>query len=86
MFSKLPRNLPPAFRPSSIMPFRVREIVEEVLDTPIKIPNYLGFDNPEVHIEKQISPFKNTKHVAEYQNVDVLSLNRYFNNYKKNRE
>ena len=86
MFSKLPQNLIPNFRPGSLTPLRVSEIIEGVLDSPIKIPNYLGFDNPEVIIEKQISPFNNNKHVAEYQNVDITSLNRYFNTYQNNKK
>jgi 1-pyrroline-5-carboxylate dehydrogenase len=68
------------------MPLRVREIVEGVLEQPIKIPNYLGYDNMEIDINKQISPYNNKKHVAEYQNVDLVSLKRYFNNYGENKE
>ena len=86
MFTNLPRNLIPKFRQASLMPLRVREIVEGVLETPVKVPNYLGFDNPVVEIEKQISAYNNQKHVAEYQNVDVVSLKRYFDNYKSNKK
>jgi 1-pyrroline-5-carboxylate dehydrogenase len=86
MFANLPKNLVPCFRQSSLLPFRVKEIVEDVLVNPIKIPNYLGFDNPVVEIKKQISPYNNKKHVAEYQNVDHVSLKRYFNTYEKNKK
>ena len=86
MFANLPRNLIPNFRPSSLMPLRVKEIVEGVLESPVKVPNYLGYDNPVVEIEKQISPYDNSKHIAEYQNVDIASLKRYFNTYHKNKE
>lgn len=86
MFANLPKNLIPNFRPSSLMPLRVKEIVEGVLEYPVKVPNYLGYDNPVVEIEKQISPYDNNKHIAEYQNVDIASLKRYFNTYHKNKE
>ena len=39
MFANLPKNLIPKFRQGSLMPLRVKEIVEDVLETPIKIPN-----------------------------------------------
>ncbi len=85
MFANLPKNLMPKFRQGSPMPLRVKEIVKDVLETPIKIPNYLGLDNPIVDIEKQISSYNNKKHIALYQNVDTLSLKRYFNNYQESK-
>ena len=86
MFANLPKNLIPVFRQSSLLPFRVKEIVEGVLESPLKIPNYLGYDNPIVEVEKQISSYNNNKHIAEYQNVDTSSLKRYFNSYHTNKK
>ena len=83
MLSKLPKNLAPKFIQSAQTPYRIKEIIDNVLNNPVKIPNYLGFDNPIIEIQKQISPFNNNKHIAEYQNVDISSINRYFKNYQK---
>lgn len=86
MLSKLPKNLGPTFIANAKIPYRVREIIDDVLENPIKIPNYLGFDNPIIKINKQISPFNNNKHVALYQNVDNVSLDRYFRKYHSGKE
>ena len=86
MLSKLPKNLAPTFIANAKIPYRVREIIDDVLENPIKIPNYLGFDNPIIKINKQISPFNNNKHVALYQNVDNVSLDRYFRKYHSGKE
>ena len=86
MFTNLPRNLAPKFTPKSLMPLRVKEIVTDVIENPVKIPNYLGYDNPVVEIEKQVSSYSNKHHVAEYQNVDITSLKRRIFNYHKDKK
>ena len=83
MFRKLPKNLAPQFIPMSRTPNRVLEIIEDTLESPVKIPNYLHRDTPFDDFNKQIAPYNIKKHVAEYQNVDSPSLMRYFNNYRK---
>ena len=42
MLNRLPKNLYPNFNTSSRIPLKVREIIENVLENPVKIPNYLG--------------------------------------------
>ena len=34
-------------------------------------------------MKTQVSAYNNKQHIAVYQDVDALSLQRYFNNYKK---
>ena len=58
------------------------EIIEDTLENPVKIPNYLNRDTPfDDGFMKQIAPYNLKKHVSEYQNVDSVSLKRYFKNY-----
>lgn len=83
MLRNLPKNLPPRFIPMSRTPNRVLEIIEDTLETPIPIPNYLHRDTPFTDLKKQIAPYNLKKHVSEYQNVDPTSLTRFFNNYHK---
>ena len=83
MLRKLPKNLAPQFIPMSRTPNRVLEIIEDTLDSPVKIPNYLHRDTPFDDYQRQIAPYNIKKQVAEYQNVDPSSLMRYFNNYRK---
>lgn len=85
MLKNLPKNLIPKMRQSSITPHRILEIMEDVLDNPIKIPNYLHRDSPFDDLQYQTSSFNNSKNIASYQYVDPMSLNRYFNNYHKNK-
>ena len=84
--SRLPKNLPPKFIQSSKITHRVREIIEEVMEKPIRIPNYLNFDSPFIDISKQRASFNNKRVIAEYQNVDPVSLTRYFNNYRESKQ
>lgn len=84
--SKLPKNLPPKFIPSSKITHRVREIIEEVIESPTKIPNYLNFDSPFINISTQRSAFNNKRVIAEYQNVDPVSLKRYLDNYHESKK
>ena len=58
-------------------PNRVIEIIEDTLETPIPIPNYLHRDTPFNDLKKQIAPYNLKKHVSEYQNVDPTSLMRF---------
>ena len=84
--SALTKNLYPKFNQYSQITSNVRDIINHTLQNPVKIPNYLGYDNPIVEIEKQISPYQNSRHIAEYQYTDKKSLDRYFNTYKSNRK
>jgi 1-pyrroline-5-carboxylate dehydrogenase len=81
MLSRVPKNLIPKFRSTSKTPLRVKEIIDDILESPLRIPRYLNFDTPFLDTQRQISAFSNKYHVAEYQPVDKPSLTRYFNNY-----
>ena len=82
MLRNLPKNLGPRFSSTSRTPYRVLEIIEDTLENPVKIPNYLNRDTPfDDGFMKQIAPYNLKKHVSEYQNVDTVSLKRYFKNY-----
>lgn len=80
------RNLAPKFSTFSKITPAVREILHEIHQTPVKIPNVMAMDNPIVNIKKQTSAYNNKRHIAEYQHVDQVSLTRYFNNYEKGKE
>ena len=84
MLRNLPKNLSPKFIPMSRTPNRVLEIIEDTLDSPVQIPNYLHRDSPfDDGFKKQIAPYNLKKHVSEYQNVDPTSVTRYFNTYHR---
>ncbi len=82
MAKNIPINLLPKFTPYSKITRGVRDILNKIHENPVKIPNIMAMDNPVVSINKQVSAFNNKKHIANYQYVDTVSLNRYFNNYK----
>ena len=85
MFANLPKNLMPKFRQGSLLPLRVKEIVEDVLETPIKIPNYLGLDNPVVNQKNKFHHII-IRNILRYIKIsDTLSLKRYFNNYQESK-
>ena len=62
MLSKIPKNLLPKFSSNSKIPTEVKDIIYEVIDKPLKIRNYLGYDNPLSSSRKQISSFNNNIH------------------------
>ena len=82
MLRNLPKNLIPKFRPQSRTPNRILNIISDTLDEPIKIPNYMERDTPFDEPKMQISPYDNTKNIAEYQNVEPTGLRRYLENYQ----
>ena len=81
MLTRLPKNLLPRFLPGSNTTLRVKEIIDDVLENPLRIPNYLNYDTPFIETRSQTSSYNNNYHVAEYTPVDKPSLTRYFNNY-----
>lgn len=81
MLSRLPKNLNPKFLPGSNTTLRVKEIIDDILEKPLRIPNYLNYDSPFMETSQQISAYNNNHYVAEYTKVDKPSLTRYFNNY-----
>ena len=83
MLSNIPKNLAPKFTTYSRITQNVSDILSEIHNNPVKIPNIMGMDNPEVILQKQRSSYNNANFIAQYQNVDISSLNRYLNNYKK---
>ena len=98
MLNRLPKNLYPNFNTSSRIPLKVREIIENVLENPVKIPNYLGrnSDNNKINYnflsaefyqtnKLQVSSFENKKHIAEYNNISKLLLDNSLNNYRDNK-
>ena len=82
MLSSLPKNLINKFSPTSKIPFKINEIIENTLSYPLLIPRYLNSDSDNI---KQISPYNNNKHVCEYHYVNDQGLNYYYKNYKKNK-
>ena len=46
MLSRLPKNLNPKFLPGSNTTLRVKEIIDDILEKPPRIPNYLNYDSP----------------------------------------
>ena len=98
MLNRLPKNLYPNFNTTSRIPLKVREIIENVLENPVKIPNYLGrnSDNNKINYnflsaefyqtnKLQVSSFENKKHIAEYNNISKLLLDNSLNNYRDNK-
>jgi 1-pyrroline-5-carboxylate dehydrogenase len=77
----LPKNLAPRFNLKSKITSNVLYIINEIHKTPVFVNNVMCMDNPNPKILKQISAFDNRKTIAKYQNVDKLSLDRYFENY-----
>ena len=77
------RNLSPKFNQYSKITKGVREILYNIHKTPVRIPNVMGLDNPVIDMKTQVSAYNNKQHIAVYQDVDALSLQRYFNNYTK---
>ena len=77
------RNLSPKFNQYSKITNGVREILYNIHKTPVRIPNVMGIDNPVIYMKTQVSAYNNKQHISVYQDVDALSLQRYFNNYKK---
>ena len=57
MLSQIPRNLYPRFTPLSKIPKSIKNIVNEVLENPVKIDNGNGVN----YIVKQISAYNNNK-------------------------
>ena len=82
MLSQIPRNLYPRSTPFSKIPKSIKNIVNEVLENPIKIDNGNGVND----IVKQISAYNNNKHICEYKNNSVSDLKTYFSNYSKYKE
>ena len=77
------RNLSPKFNQYSKITNGVREILYNIHKTPVRIPNVMGLDNPVIDMKTQVSAYNNKQRIAVYQDVDALSLQRYFNNYTK---
>ena len=76
-------NLIPKFSPDSKITSSVLDIIMNVLENPIKIPNYLGTKLNQTL--KQTSPYNNSKHVAEFKLNKKEDLKKFFNNYKENK-
>ena len=84
MLSKLPKNLLPKFKQYSKIPNDVRDIIVNVLDSPINIVTEF---NPNLKLNrKQISPFQNNKHIANYNYVNTDVLDNYIKNFKQDKE
>ena len=76
-------NLSPKLKQYSKISPSIKNIIHEVLENPIILPNYLG--SSETIKNKQISSFNNNKHICEYQINDSKGINNYFNNYQNNK-
>jgi 1-pyrroline-5-carboxylate dehydrogenase len=75
-------NLAPKLNQYSKISSSVRSIINEVLENPIIIPNYLSSN---ITVNKQVSSFNNNMHICEYQYNDLNNLNKYLGNYKNNK-
>lgn len=85
MFKSLPKNLLPRIK-SKQNHSKILEIIEETLDKPITIPNYLNRDSPFTDYNIQLSPYNNSKHISNYLDVDKVCLNRFFNKYQNTKD
>jgi 1-pyrroline-5-carboxylate dehydrogenase len=82
--SRIIKNLIPKTTPQTLITDEVKEIIYNVLKTPIRIPDYLNENNNNV-IKTQISPYDNSKPICFYKNTDSIGMNNYFKNYIDNR-
>ena len=78
------RNLYPKFNNTSVIPTKIKDVISVILESPIKIPNYLGENNSKIN--KQISSYNNNKDIALYQYVDKVNLDNYYEKYSSNKK
>ena len=77
------KNLYPKFNSTSVIPTKIKDVISVILESPIKIPNYLGENQSK--IKKQISSYNNNKDIALYQYVDKVNLDNYYQKYNSNK-
>ena len=80
---KAVRNLNPKYNQYSKICPHIKDIINETLENPIKIPNYMGTHDD--IIKTQRSSYNIKKDVCEYNLVDKNGINNYFNNYKESK-